>query len=96
MGKEVYYLVGWEVRHQWERLMTVELRRGGECYLGILLRSASGATECLSGATCLSGKRGGTSATPATNPECVSVYRRVGAEIPVGGRTEDFSEGQRV
>ena len=37
---EVYYLIGWEVRHPWERLSTVELRGGGECYLGILLHSA--------------------------------------------------------
>ena len=39
-GNEVYYLVGLEVRHPWERLRTVELRGGVKCYLGILLRSA--------------------------------------------------------
>ena len=36
----MYYLIGWEVRHLWEKLRTVELRGGVECYLGILLRSA--------------------------------------------------------
>ena len=34
--------IGWKVRYPWERLCTVELRRGGKCYLGILLRSVSG------------------------------------------------------
>ena len=35
----------------------------------------------------------GTTST-ATNPECVSVDRRVGAEIPVGGRSEDLGKGR--
>ena len=34
----------------------------------------------------------GTTST-ATNPEYVSVYRRVGAEIPVFERSEDLVEG---
>ena len=31
--------IGWEVRYSWERLRTVELRRGEEYYLVIPLRS---------------------------------------------------------
>ena len=38
---EVYYLIGWEVRHPWKRLRTVELRVDGEYHLGILLRSVT-------------------------------------------------------
>ena len=38
-GYEVYYLFRWDVRHRCEMLRTADPRGGGECYLGIPLRS---------------------------------------------------------